>query len=155
MHDAELVGVGDRLRHVMRDVERLVERQRTYAIDAIGERLALDELHHEEIETVLVADVVQHADVGVVEPRDGDGLALEALAEALVFGQPGRNHLDGDHAVEAGVAAAIDLAHAADAEERQDFVGAEAGASVQRQETVGSAGRSDAPPPANLVIWPL
>ena len=39
-----------------------------------------------------------------------------------------RQNLDGDGAVEAGVLGAIDLAHAARAKRREDFVGTEFGA---------------------------
>ncbi len=49
---------------------------------------AFDILHHQ----IVRPDIVKMADVGVVQRRDGPGLALEALAE-LGFG-----NLDGDDA---------------------------------------------------------
>ena len=66
----------------------LVERQRAL-LQAIGERLPLEQLHHEEVRVALVADVEERADVRVVERRDRLRLALEALAALLVLGEAG------------------------------------------------------------------
>jgi len=44
-----------------------------------GERRALDVLHHQIVE----ADVVQRADVRMIQRGDGAGFPLEALAELL------------------------------------------------------------------------
>ena len=48
MNDALLVRGFERLGDLPRDRERLVERERP-ARDAVGERLALDQLHHERV----------------------------------------------------------------------------------------------------------
>jgi glycosyltransferase involved in cell wall biosynthesis len=53
------------------------------------------------------------ADVGVAERRDHLRLAVEALADLLVLGESGREHLDRDLPVEARVARPPDLAHPA------------------------------------------
>ena len=79
------------------------------------ERGSVDQFHDE----VVGADVLELADVGVVEGGDGAGFALEALSE---FGFGG---FDGYGAVETGVAGFVDFAHAAFAKRREDFVGAE------------------------------
>jgi hypothetical protein len=43
--------------------------------------------------------------------------------EAIVIGADARRqHLDGDHAIEPAIAGAIDLAHAASPERREDFI---------------------------------
>ena len=65
---------------------------------------------------VLVADVVERADVRVVELRDGARLALEAGPHLGRGGQVRGQHLDGDVAAQPGVVGAIDLAHAARAD---------------------------------------
>ena len=57
----------------------------------------------------------------MVQRGDGAGFAVEAFCELLLC------HFDGDDAVEAGVAGAVDFAHSAGADEGEDFVGAEAG----------------------------
>ena len=56
---------------------------------------------------------MQRADVRVTQAGDGLRLALEARAAVRVGAELGREDLDGDGAVEAGVAGLVDLAHAA------------------------------------------
>ena len=77
-------------------------------------------------EAVVLADIVERADVRVSEGRDRARFALESLAELRVGGKDARENLDGDGAVESRVAGPVDLAHAAGAERRHDFVRAEA-----------------------------
>ena len=59
------------------------------------------------------------ADVGVVERGDRAGFAGEALGELRV------GNFDRDIAIQPGIMRAIHLAHAALADGRKDFVGAE------------------------------
>ncbi len=54
--------------------QRLVERQRAF------ERRPVDKLHHQ----IVGSDVVQVADVGMIERGDGAGLALETLVEFVL-----------------------------------------------------------------------
>ena len=61
----------------------LLERQAA-ARQAVGQRLALEELHHQVVGAVLVPDVEERADVRVAERRDGARLAREALARLRV-----------------------------------------------------------------------
>ncbi len=70
---------------------------------------------------IVRADIVELADVGVVEGGDDSRFALEAFGEVF-FGD-----FDGYDAVEARVAGFVDFAHASGAERSQDFVGAETG----------------------------
>ena len=81
---------------------------------------------------LLVADVVQRADVGVVELGDGAGLALEAGAELRAGRQVGGQHLDRHVAAQAGVVGAVDLAHPARADRGDDLVRAEPRAGGER-----------------------
>src|SRR5207237_706204 len=78
------------------------------------------------IDAILLADVVQRADMRMAQRRNRAGLALEALAHLgpsrRVLGQ----HLDGDDAVEPRIARLIDLAHAARAQRTQNLVRAKA-----------------------------
>ena len=94
------------------------------------ERLAVEILHDEELEAVLLADVVERADVGMVQPRDGSGLALEALSSLGLFGGFRRQDLDGHDASDACVVRTIDLAHPSTAEEGDDLVRSQAGAGL-------------------------
>ena len=85
---------------------------------------ALDQLHHQRA----LLDAVDGSDVGMIQRRQHLRFALEARHVLRVAGQGGGQHLDGDVAFELGVAGAIDLAHAARAEGREDLIGAEFGA---------------------------
>ena len=59
-------------------LQHLFWRQRSLC-EAVGQGLAFEVLHDQEIGPVLVADVMQGADVGVIQRRNGAGFALESL----------------------------------------------------------------------------
>ena len=105
-------------------LHRLGERQRVTP-DPLAECFAFQVLHHQEVGPVLGADVVQGADVGMVQSGDRLGFALEPLAQVGIRADMVRQHFDGHRAVEAGVDRLVDLAHAAGADGRLDLVGAE------------------------------
>ena len=69
----------------------------------------------------------------MAEGAGGPGLLLEALQAVLVGGQLLGDDLDGHVAAEARVVGAVDLAHAARAERRDDLVRADTTARDQRQ----------------------
>ena len=87
-----------------------------------GDGLALDVLHHQVAAAVVLPDVVQRADVRVVQRGDGAGLALEAFRERAL------DRLDGDVAVEPDVVGAVYLAHPSSAGRFDDFVGTKSSA---------------------------
>src|SRR5271167_1127612 len=96
--------------------------------DARGQRLAFEIFHHQVLDAVLIADVVEHADVRMAEAGNGARLALEALANFGRVGYALREDFDGDGAVQAGIAGAIDFSNASCAEERFNLVWTELGA---------------------------
>ena len=57
------------------------------ALEALGQGLALEVLHDEIDQVALAPDVVERADVGVVQRGDRAGLALEARAQLGRRGQ--------------------------------------------------------------------
>jgi hypothetical protein len=124
MHDVLLVNVGQRFSDLTGNVDRLVHRQ-TAASEAAGERFAFEVLHHEVGEIPLAAHVVHTADTRMLEPRDGLRLAIEPLATFGRFIAASGEDLDCHGPVQSHVIGAIDLAHAALAERRHDFVRAE------------------------------
>ena len=79
----------------------------------LSEGRPLDQLHDE----IVRADIVEVADVGVAESRDGPPLALEPLGELL------GGDLDGHVPIEARIPRPVHLSHAAFSERRQDLVG--------------------------------
>ena len=58
----------------------------------------------------------------MIEGGDGPRFAFEPLAQLLVRRERSGEHLDGNHPVEPRIAGAIHLAHAACAEQADDFV---------------------------------
>ncbi len=69
-----------------------------------------------------LADVVDRADVGVIQRRRGTCLALEALEGLVVFGEILGKELQGDGAIEPSVERPEDLAHTAATEPLGDTV---------------------------------
>ena len=67
------------VRDLRRDFERLRQRQRTFQ-QPVRERLSGQMFHDEVRGTVMRPDVVEGADVGVIEGGDRTGLALESHA---------------------------------------------------------------------------
>jgi len=110
-------GVGER----DREAQRLGGRQRP-APQPLCERLAGHELHDDEVDSLSRLDLVNGDDVGVVEGGGGAGLLDEAGAAVRVGEAIGGQDLDRDLAAEAGVAGAVDLAHAPGAEGGEHLV---------------------------------
>ena len=100
------------------DPKRLLDGQRPLR-QAVRQRLALQVLHDQVVGPVLVADVVERADVRVRELRDRLRLALEPLAQLRRGGHVRRQDLDGDVAPQARVLRAVNLAHAPGARGRR------------------------------------
>ena len=71
---------------------------------------------------VLVADVVERADVGMRERRDRLRLALEPLPHVLVRREVRRQDLDRDRALEPRVLRPVDLSHPSRADRGEDLV---------------------------------
>ena len=136
VHDARGVCGRQRLPDLPGVPDRPVDRQRAMG-QPIGQRLAFEVLHHQEVDAVVMADVEQRADAGMAECRDGPGLAREALLRLRVADPCRGQHLDGDHAVEPGVVGLVDLAHATGPDRRGDLVWTEACAFAEQHE-VGS-----------------
>ena len=69
-----------RIRDLNSNLQCLIQRQRAL-LQPVGQRLALQVLHDQEVDPVLAADVVEGANVRVIEAGDGLGLALEPLLQ--------------------------------------------------------------------------
>ncbi len=114
MHHTLCVRFVERVGHIDGDLQRFRQRHRA-AMQAVGECLTLEVFHDEVVHAVLRADVMQRADVRMIQRGDGFGLALHALAQFGVGREMRRQHLDGDLAAQPRVACPIDFAHAAGA----------------------------------------
>ena len=121
MDDALRVRGGQALRHLHAQVDGLAPGEGA-ALHPLAQRLALQQLHDRVGQPLVVPEVVDGDDVRVGERRQRACLALEAGEGALVLGQARRQHLDRDLAMEARVAGAVHLAHAARAQRSDDLV---------------------------------
>ena len=104
MDDAGAVRAVERVADLDGDRQRVVDRKPRRPAQPVGERLAFEILHDEVVELAVAADVVDRADVRMVQRRDRARFLLEALPRFRVGGQRAGEHLDGDGAIEAGVA---------------------------------------------------
>jgi hypothetical protein len=83
MQDAERVGGVEAIGDLDAEVEHLADFQRP-ALDHLIERLALEQLHGDELRTVVLVDLVDRADVRMVQRRGGPRLAQEAIQRVLI-----------------------------------------------------------------------
>ena len=92
---------------------------------ALAQRLAAHQLHRDEAHAVRFADLVNDADVRVLEPRGRLRLAEKPPAPIVVGDQVGRQDLQGDFSIERRIERAVDHAHPAPPELRQNAIPAD------------------------------
>ena len=124
MDDALGVCGRERVGQRVGDVEHPLDRQAALGNGDV-ERLALDELHGEEVDALGFFDREDRDDARMIERGQGLRLAAESLQAVGVRGHPGGENLEGDLAPQLGVRGAIHLAHAAFAQLGEDAVVAE------------------------------
>ena len=125
MDDAGAMRGGERLGNLYRGRQRGGQWERP-AFEARGQRLALNQFHHEEVSRPDLVHSVQRGDMGMVEGGECLRLAREASNAVWVAGHRIRQNLDRNGTPELRIVRAIDLAHGPGAERGKDFVGAEA-----------------------------
>ena len=92
------------------------------SVDAVFERLALEQLHGDERTAFEFADIVNGADVGMIERGRGARFAAETLDGLSVLGDVVGKEFQRDTAAEARVLGFVDHAHSAAAQFFQDAV---------------------------------
>ena len=107
----------------------------------------LDELENQEPDLVRFLESVNGADVRMIQRRERARFAIEPREPAGITRERVRQDLDRDLAAELAVARAVDLAHAADADQRLHLIAAER-RPVERARPSGQAGRHGATLPA-------
>ena len=144
---AALVGVFDRLGDLRHQLGRLAGRQRAVG-QPLREALPFDETHGEIMLPLVLADLVDRHDPGMIEIGGRLGLGVEAADVGLVGELAGEDHLERDGPVEADLPGLEDDAHAAAGELADDLVVAEIA------DARGAAGsvRADAHDPGSP--WP-
>ena len=135
MDDAVLMRVVERIRELGAPAHGRfrIEAMRGEPVRQLDSR---HELHHDERVASELADVVDGADVGMAQFRDGPGFAQKPIACRR---RPRRilpEYFDGDLAAEPRVAREIDDAHTARAERFHDFVVTESACSHVRQAVI-------------------
>ena len=80
-------------------------------LKTLFQSVALDQFHHEEVNAVLFADVVECADVRMVQAAHSFGFTLEAFTALRVGGQLFGKNFDGHRSVQTRIGCAIHLSH--------------------------------------------
>src|ERR1700693_346261 len=83
------------------------------AVDAMLQGLAFEQLHDDERSIIVFADIVNGADIGMVQGGSGASFALKAFEGLRIGGRVFGKEFKGYAVVEAGIFGAIDHAHAA------------------------------------------
>jgi hypothetical protein len=128
MDDALLVRGLERAHDLPRHVDRFLERDCVLR-DPIGQRRALDELEDQRAYSArpfLPLQPVDLRNVRMVQRREDLSLALESREPVGVVGERRGENFQRDVAVERRIPRAIDLAHAACAEDADDLIDADA-----------------------------
>ncbi len=124
MDDALRMGGGESLADLDRRAHRLREGQRPSAQPS-RQRLAVEILHDEEVDPVVMAHLMEGTDARMRESRDGAGFVGKAHPAARIGCGVRRQHLDRDVAIEPRVAGPVDLAHPSGSDETLDLEDAE------------------------------
>ena len=104
------------------DLDNVADRQRAL-LQAVPQRLALDELG-DEVRTVIdFAEIVYHDDMRVVQTGRGSGFLMKPSEPIAVNGEMRRQELERHRPIELGVVGQIHLAHAARAQPRHQLIG--------------------------------
>ena len=120
VHDAAVVRELQRVADLRDDAQRLRGRQPSRALH-LPQVHAVDELHQQVVQAARLAEVVDGDDVRVLKAREGARLAREALGEARVARDGGRQNLERDQSVEPRLPRLVDGAHAALADQFEDL----------------------------------
>src|SRR5262245_32459271 len=108
-----------------RDLPRVFDRfalRKSRAGHALTKRFAFQEFRDDVGGAVMFADVINCEDIRMVQSSCGTGFLLEAMQPLLIVGKCRRQHFDSDITAETSISSAINFAHPARAERRDDFV---------------------------------
>ena len=91
-------------------------------MDPVLERLAFQQLHGDEVASVVLANLVDRADIWVVQSGGGASFALKTVERERIFFRLGRQELERDMAAQVDVLGFVDNAHPSAAQLREDTV---------------------------------
>ena len=112
MNDLVLMRVPQRFSGAADDMERPLQRELSFAVEAVLHTFTIHKLHSEEMVPPVFADVVELDDIRVIERGRGLRLAVEAFEKGCVLNELLWKDLQSDAALEFGVFRLIDRSHA-------------------------------------------
>lgn len=95
MHDAAAMGSFKCIYHFRRIAQSQFEWEASLH-EALRQRFPFQVLHHQELRCALLANVMNGADVRVLQGRDGSSLSLEPLIMLRTGGKMSGKDLDGN-----------------------------------------------------------
>ena len=95
-------------------------------VEALPQRLTVDELADDERTRVEVAEIMDHEDIRMIERRRRMCLGMEPAETVGIGGDPWRQQLQRHWTIELRVVRLVDLAHAAGADPLDDAIAADA-----------------------------
>ena len=131
VEEPALVGRVERRGDLLHQPHDALRLERALSVEDLAQVAALDPPHRDEEEALGLALLVHRDDVRVVDQRGQPGLALEALAEALVGDKRAREHLQRNRAPEPQVLRPVHHPHPATAGKRLDAVPGELAADLE------------------------
>ncbi len=114
VQDPLVVRIGQALADLQHQLETLLERSLA-KVEDLFERAALDQLHREEVNPLLLSDLQNRDDVGVTQPGQGLGFALESRHLGPVRLRRVQ-HLERHDSVQSLLTRSVDDAHSAAAD---------------------------------------
>lgn len=121
MHDSSVVRRRQPARDFHAGIASLARPHRT-ATEAIPQGLSLEQFRDDVGTPIVLPDVVNRNNIGVVESGRGLRLQLEAMETSSIARPLVRQNFDGHVAFERSVARTIDFAHAARSQGRDDLI---------------------------------
>ena len=115
MHDRRGVGCGQCRRGLNADVEDLAKCQRS-ALETLAHGFAFDEFRHQESRGIVIADLVDRQDVGMIERRCGTSLVKKTAKAFRIDAELAAQDFERHRPPKRGIERLVDFAHAAAAQ---------------------------------------
>lgn len=131
MHDPAIMGGGQAVRDLRATLDGFALRHRA-TFQHRPQAFAFEQFGDEIRRAILLADVIDAENVGMIERGDGTRFLLEAAQAVGITGERRGENLERDVAAETRIARAIDLAHSPGPERSKNFIRPEKRSSTER-----------------------
>jgi hypothetical protein len=121
MDDAFGMRSVERVGNLDAEIKQRFHIERT-AVNAVFQRHAFEKFHDDEGASIVLADLVDGADIGMIQRGRGAGFAAETFERLRITDEIFGKEFDGDEAAEFGVFGFVDDTHASAAEFFNDAV---------------------------------